>query len=161
MEENKMARLLPADCLNEIFENLEEDKITLHSCLLVNRLWCEISVRILWRDVWKYTVYWEYQSDVSSQILSTLVSCLSNESKELFYKNGIFITTPTSNPPLFNYASFCKVISIYDIVRIIDDARNEKNHNGLIAQEIVKMLMKQISSLKKLTNIYDRNSSNK
>ena len=49
-----MPFLLPADCLNEIFENLEDDKVTLHSCLLVNRLWCEVSVRILWRNIWNY-----------------------------------------------------------------------------------------------------------
>ena len=46
-----MAHLLPSDCLNEIFENLEKDKTTLHSCLLVNHLWCEVSVEILWRDI--------------------------------------------------------------------------------------------------------------
>src|ERR1041384_7066785 len=41
---------LPADCLNEIFEYFDKDKLTLHSCLLVNRLWCEVSVRILWKS---------------------------------------------------------------------------------------------------------------
>src|SRR3954471_8748001 len=93
---------LPVDCLNEIFEFLEEDKVTLHSCLLVNRLWCEISVRILWRDVLSFK-YASYQSDVSSQILNTLISCLPNESKELLQKNEISISTPTSKYPLFNY----------------------------------------------------------
>ena len=42
---------LPADFINEIFEYLDDDKITLYSCLLVNRLWCEVSVRILWREL--------------------------------------------------------------------------------------------------------------
>ncbi len=41
-----MACLLHADCLNKIFESLE-DKVDLYSCLLVNRLWCKVSVRIL------------------------------------------------------------------------------------------------------------------
>src|SRR5436305_5488531 len=50
----KMSCPLPADCLNEIFENLDDDKITLHSCLLVSRLWCKISVRILWRNIWRF-----------------------------------------------------------------------------------------------------------
>ena len=48
---------LPADCLNEIFEYLEDDKVTLRSCLLVNRLWCEVAVRILWRNSLKYNDY--------------------------------------------------------------------------------------------------------
>src|SRR6266513_507240 len=84
----KMSQL-PADCLNDIFEYLEEDKITLHSCLLVNRLWCEISTRILWKIIRNY---------------NTLISCLPNESKEFLSKNGIII----SKFPTFNYASFCK-----------------------------------------------------
>ena len=66
---------LPADCLNEIFEYLDEysDKVTLRSCLLVNRLWCEISVKILWRNVWKFLSI-PYREDISSNILNTLIA---------------------------------------------------------------------------------------
>src|SRR5436305_15288006 len=77
-----MSCSLPADCFNEILEKLEGDKITLHSCLLVSRLWCKISVRILWRDIWRF----KYNA---SAILSTLISCLPSESKELLHKNEI------------------------------------------------------------------------
>src|SRR6266536_2787923 len=93
---------LPADCLNEIIEYLEDDKFTLYSCILVNRFWCEVSVRIFWRNVQNYNI----------SNFSTLVACLPNESKEILYENGIIISTPTSKSPTFNYASFCKVISI-------------------------------------------------
>src|SRR6266498_3222859 len=79
----------------KIFEHLE-DKVDLYSCLLVNRLWCEISVRILWTNIQNY---------------NTLISCLPNESKEILRKNKI-ILTPTSNPPLFNYILFIKSLSI-------------------------------------------------
>ncbi|PKY39881.1 hypothetical protein RhiirA4_415396 [Rhizophagus irregularis] len=44
---------LPADCLTEIFEHLD-DKNSLYSCLLVNRLWCKISVGFYWRDMENY-----------------------------------------------------------------------------------------------------------
>src|SRR6266496_5407699 len=88
---------LPADCLNEIFEYLEEDEVTLYSCLLVNHLWCEVSVRIFWRNIRNY---------------NTLIDCLPNESKEILYKNGIIIPTSTSKSPMFKYGSFCKVLSI-------------------------------------------------
>src|SRR6266542_4213250 len=106
-----MAYRLPIDCLNEIFEYLEEDKPTLHSCLLVNRLWCKISVRILWRNIWKFK-YRQRPLKVAISILSTLIACLPNESKELLHKNKISISTPTSKPPLFNYAKFCRVLLI-------------------------------------------------
>src|SRR5438552_2802627 len=95
----KMSQLT-TDCLDEIFEYLEDDKFTLYSCLLVNRLWCKISVRILWRNIRDY---------------NTLIACLPNESKEILYKNKIIFSTSTSKPPIFNYASFCKSISLSDV----------------------------------------------
>ncbi|RIA90186.1 hypothetical protein C1645_823686 [Glomus cerebriforme] len=155
-----MSCQLTTDCLNEIFEYLN-DKKTLHSCLLVNRLFCKISIRILWRDIFniKYTTAYKHIPKVSSAILSTLVACLSNESKELLFKNGIFISTPTSKPPLFNYPKFCKVLSITRICLIIDDVLKDIPNNSLslgdknflVTNEVIKMFMTQISSLKKLT----------
>src|SRR6266496_5957972 len=143
---------LLTDCLYEVLEFLEDDKSTLYSCLLVNRLWCEISIRILWRDVLsvKYTAY--HQSDVSSQILNTLISCLPNESKELLQKHEIFISIPISKSPLFNYVLFCKFLSIHEIDLMIQHAlesqetiisRNLNYGKYLILQEILKMFMKQ------------------
>ena len=82
------------DCLNEIFEYLEENKVALHSCLLINRQWCEISVRILWRNIWNYkrTSLIEIYEDVELKILRTLVSCLPDDSKDfLFEKTKIQI----------------------------------------------------------------------
>ena len=78
---------LPADCINEIFEYLKDEKFTLCSCLLVSRLWCEVAVRILWRNP-------------KSLNFHTLIACLPNESKEILLENGIIILTPTSKPPI-------------------------------------------------------------
>src|SRR5215213_6475660 len=139
---------LPTDCFNEIFEHLEDDKVTLHSCLLVNRFWCKISVGILWRDIWdfRYSMVYKHQLKVTSTILSTLIACLPHESKELLRKNEIFISTPTTKPPLFNYVAFCKVLSIDRIVLMIDDVlKNESPNtslnlisNQLVTEEILK-----------------------
>ncbi|PKC64790.1 hypothetical protein RhiirA1_461924 [Rhizophagus irregularis] len=48
-----MPQLL-ADCLDEVIEYLNDDKYSLHSCSLVNRLWCKVTVGILWRDCNNY-----------------------------------------------------------------------------------------------------------
>src|ERR1044071_7402466 len=88
---------LPVDCLNDIFEHLE-DRVDLHSCLLVNRLWCKVSVQILWRIIQNY---------------NTLIVCLPNRSKEFLYDNGIVIQT--SKLPLFNYMAFIKILSIEEV----------------------------------------------
>src|SRR5437763_11328179 len=130
---------LPADCLNEIFEYLEEDKISLHSCLLVNHLWCEVSVRILWRSIRNY---------------NTLIACLPNESKEILSTNGIITSaSEASNPPTFNYASFCKVLSIsqvnHEIRQLLKKSsptyQNLDNDVHIIAGEISKFLVPRIS----------------
>ncbi len=128
-----MASQLPADCLNEIFEHLD-DKVDLRSCSLVNRLWCTVSVRILWIDIRNY---------------NTLFDCLPKESKEILYKNGIF-PAYTSKPPLFNYATFIKRISVDQINREIHDIGLDNDKCILLAQELFKMLMKQTS----LKNLY-------
>ena len=133
-----MSQLLPADCLNEIFEYFENDKVTLHSCLLVSRLRCEVSVRILWTSVWNY---------------DTLIACLPNESKEILYKNGIITSTSTSKPPLFNYIAFIRNLEIDNIIKNILKKYHQSpilnNKKCILVQEIYK-LFNQISSLREL-----------
>src|SRR6266498_3616300 len=144
INEKKKYHQLPADCLNEIFEYLE-DKTDLRSCLLVNHLWCEVSVRILWRNIQNY---------------DTLIACLSDESKEILNKNEIIIPTSTSKPPSFNYVSFIRNLSMYEIGKNIEHVlenhqpitctfQNNDFKNSVITQEIFKMFMNQIS-LKRL-----------
>ncbi|RIA83215.1 hypothetical protein C1645_880630 [Glomus cerebriforme] len=111
---------LPADCLNDIFEYLEDNGDTLYLCLLVNRLWCEVSVGIFWRTIRKF---------------STLITCLLNESKEILYKNKIITSTLMSNSPIFNYVS---------------NSSQSFEKGNILSQEIYKLLMNQISSLKEL-----------
>ncbi|GBC08755.1 hypothetical protein RclHR1_08360001 [Rhizophagus clarus] len=157
-------RQLNVDCLIEILRYLEGDKATLYSCLLVNRFWCKVSVRILWEE-----------PDVSTKVLNTLISCLPDESKNILHNNGIVSSSlnllcppgdhlckkkvtsvPTSKPPLFNYASYCKVLSIfriYSIAKLIlnnQQSINTEENINLITQEILKMFM-SVSSLKKLS----------
>jgi hypothetical protein len=95
---------LPTECLDEIFDHLRYDDETLHSCLLVNRRWCEVSVRFLWEKIWNY---------------DTLILCLPDRSKQILRENNIPIPTLTSKPPLFNYSSFVKSISVDDLDRQI------------------------------------------
>ncbi|GBB84542.1 hypothetical protein RclHR1_01110027 [Rhizophagus clarus] len=139
----------PVDCLDEIFEYLNDDRSTLHSCILVNRLWCGVSVRIFWRNSRNYNI----------SNLKTLISCLPNKSKEILSNNGIIILTSITNFPAFNYASFCKVLSIKRVQRKTKELlKNQQiilprilnNSTNIVLQEICKMFINQISSLKRL-----------
>ncbi|RIA89580.1 hypothetical protein C1645_876620 [Glomus cerebriforme] len=137
-----MSSQLSTDCLDKIFEYLENDKATLYSCLLVDRLWCRVSVMVLWRKIWNVET-------APKSILDTLIACLPNESKDLLIENGIVIS-PTSRPPLFNYPSFCKILSIYNLISLLEQ-HDPCLKNYLVMQELLKMFMNQISSLKELT----------
>src|SRR6266496_1046882 len=108
----KMSQLT-ADCLNEIFEYLEDDRTTLYSCLLVNQIWCKVSVRILWRIIRNY---------------NTLIACLPNESKEILYNNEIIFSTSASKPPIFNYVSICKFLSVYYVNHNIKKLLDKQQH---------------------------------
>jgi hypothetical protein len=156
---------LDADCLVEIFEYLDGYHETLYSCLLVNRLWCVVSVRILWRGIKNYY---------------TLITCLPNELKKIISENGITIST--SKPLLFNYVSFCKSISVYELnvnieqillkkrqcvpiqsskdikkqqyvsIQTLKDIKEQQrvsiqSSKDIITQEIFKFLMNQITKL--------------
>ncbi|POG78965.1 hypothetical protein GLOIN_2v1531010, partial [Rhizophagus irregularis DAOM 181602=DAOM 197198] len=118
--------------------------------MLVNRYWCGVSVRIFWRNVRNY----------NTSNFSTLIACLPITSKEILYNNGIFISTPTLKTPTFNYASFCKVLSVnrvyYKIEKLLENQQNIspqslKNYTPVVAQEIFQMFMKEISSLRSLS----------
>ncbi|EXX50621.1 hypothetical protein GLOIN_2v1784405 [Rhizophagus irregularis DAOM 181602=DAOM 197198] len=157
-----MACQIPNECLSEILEYLEKDEPTLYSCLLVNRLWCKIAVRILWSNVWDFkSSYQRRPVSKASSILDTLIACLPSESKELLIKNKFYISASDLKPTLFNYVEFCKVLSINEINIIVDNVLRIKKsikpsdfRNSLVANEVCKMFISQISSLKKFTCNY-------
>jgi hypothetical protein len=47
---------------------------------------------------------------VEKSILSTLITCLPNQ--KYSYIEAKILSIPTSNPPLFNYTAFCKVLQL-------------------------------------------------
>ena len=106
---------LPTDCLNDIFEYLKDDIITLHSCLLVNRLWCKSSVKFLWRDTSNYN-YRTYK---------TLISCLPNESKEILSKNGIITTIQLQNLQRLIMQHF---VRFYQLIKFMARLRSFLNY---------------------------------
>src|SRR5205814_7660182 len=116
--------------------------------------WCNLSVRILWSDV----VNFKHDNRSEAAILGTLISCLPNKSIEILRKKNIFISTPTSKQPLFNYAAFCRVLSFNMIYQIITEVLGNTSFTvkelkviyRLVAKEILQMFMNQTSSLKSL-----------
>ena len=108
---------LPSDCLNGIFEYLEDDKISLRSCLLVNRLWCEVSVRILWRSIKNY---------------NTLIACLPNESKEILIRMELLLQP---QPQTLQCLIILHFVKLYQLIKLMMKLLNM--FNNLIYHKIL------------------------
>jgi hypothetical protein len=166
---------LTTDCLYIIFKELKRDIKSLHSCLLVNRLWCETIVPILWRNPWKFYELVEFTKkdhNFVKYLYKVLILLLPPESKELLINNGVNVFPTSFKKPLFNYVYFIKSLNIYVInhttqklieskynyitvefpnVKLPTDNSQLNYHKFLFEQEILKMIISQSQGLKHLS----------
>src|ERR1700761_586436 len=99
---------LNKDILFLIFEELEVDSKSLFSCLMVNRLWCETVIPILWRNPWCYDIDY-YNKDY---LFIIIASYLSDNIKEFLTEQGINLPSVSTKSLLFDYLSFCRSINV-------------------------------------------------
>src|SRR5579862_8631603 len=101
-----MARL-NIDILYLIFEELQDDKNTLFSCILVNKTWCEITIPILWKNPWK-----SLKNKKEKLLLNVIISHLKKKlrGRELSYQKLSF-----------DYISFCRHLNFSKIQIIINE----------------------------------------
>src|SRR3954465_6171663 len=105
---------LNRDILYLIVEELQHDKNTLSSCLLVNKFWCEIIIPILWQNPWKYL-----KKGGEKLLLIVILSHLSDKLKEKLKNKGIHFLRNSYKRPLFDYINFCKHLNLNEINSII------------------------------------------
>ncbi|CAG8724982.1 10862_t:CDS:1 [Dentiscutata erythropus] len=151
---------LPADCLEDIFNYLSDDTNSLFSCLLVNKLCCQIVIRILWRNPWDLDLKLKYKRVNSwTRITRTLISLISDTSRQSLKRNGVEIQPLTQlSSPRCNYLAFCKSLSLKGIHRVrreildlIPLSNIERAHKeDLVEKEIYKSFLERCYSLKYL-----------
>ncbi|CAB4479918.1 unnamed protein product [Rhizophagus irregularis] len=148
---------LTEDCIREILEYLSNDKKSLYSCLLTNRLFFRFIVPILWRDPWininlesvnlREQMYWNF-------IGRTISKCFSQEIKQF----PILLKNHKQNyllqqQPLFDYILYIQVISAGAINNLTKNIF-EDNNNEQIEQKINKQFwtffMKRCLKIKSL-----------
>src|ERR1043166_2615914 len=105
--------LIPAECLQEIFEHLQDDELSLHSILLVNRFWCKNVLPILWRQPF----YLCAKKGASPKLIETYIQCMDNESKCRLKRECKPLKRKISsiNQPNFNYAGYLRRIATSDL----------------------------------------------
>jgi hypothetical protein len=97
---------------NEIIQYFKKDFSTLHSCILVNRLWCRLAIPVLWEDPFS-------NPSKNNQFLEIYFHDLNEQDKIKLTEYGINNKIFPSNT-LFNYPSFIKCLNTYEIGHSIE-----------------------------------------
>jgi hypothetical protein len=146
---------LNIDCLGLIFNQLKKDRKSLHSCLLVNKEWCNVIVPILWKEH-----SWNLERESMKKLLNIILSFLLSNSKQiLLLDNNINLpsTIPLITYKSFNYISYCKFPKSDIIDKIMKmilkenlNLINDYNKINLIEQEIYKLFVNNCKNIKEL-----------
>ena len=137
---------LNRDILFLIFKELQEDKNSLNSCLLVNKTWCEIIIPILWKNPLMYL-----NAEKIELQFNTIISHLSNETRRNLDSQGINLPI-VQQKPLLDYISFCKCLNLGKLKQGIFSIKNiEFSKLSIVANEILKLF---INGNTKVTHLY-------
>ncbi|CAB4477698.1 unnamed protein product [Rhizophagus irregularis] len=136
---------LNKDILFLIFEELQDDSKSLFSCLLVNRLWCETVVPVLWRNPWSYSSI-NYSN---KRNLFAVIACyLFDDIKEFITEQGIQL--PSRKSLSFDYLSFCRSINVKTINNLITIGSSLAHNQFFIQQEFYLYFMRKCMELRYL-----------
>ncbi|GBB87412.1 hypothetical protein RclHR1_01390002 [Rhizophagus clarus] len=112
---------------------------------MVNRLWCEIVIPILWRNPWCYDI--DYSN--KNYLFLIITSYLPDNIKGFLLRQGIQLPYITYRP-LFDYLSFCRSINV-NTINIITSIESSLAYNQfLLQQEFYSLFMRKFSELKYL-----------
>ncbi|PKC62853.1 hypothetical protein RhiirA1_464550 [Rhizophagus irregularis] len=152
---------LNEDVLSQIFKELKDDKNSLYSCLLVNRLWCAITVPILWRNpnyhyyflpsvlIYRTSDSFHYYSKLR-KLFNTILLHLSEESRDILKNQGINIDEKYKHP-LFNYINYWKYLNFLFMRDLIYDSEIDKSKVSIIKNEILKLFINKNTNFVHLT----------
>ncbi|PKK62609.1 hypothetical protein RhiirC2_855549 [Rhizophagus irregularis] len=98
------------ELINEVIQYFRYDYKTLHSCILVNRLWCHLAIPLLWED--------PFSNPTKNYYFIEIYLCFLNEDgKAKFNEYGI--NNLLLSNKLFNYPSFIKYLDTNKICNSI------------------------------------------
>jgi hypothetical protein len=126
---------LNKDVLFLIAENLQDDKTSLNSCLLVDRSWCEAIVPILWKIPGRVIL----TEKAEDKLFNIILLHLSKESRDNLKKQEIDLFTENYRPTSFNYINFWRYLDLHLLEKMISrNLRNlEKSKKPMIKNELL------------------------
>ncbi|RIA79724.1 hypothetical protein C1645_840064 [Glomus cerebriforme] len=120
---------LNKDVLHLIFQEFQDNRYTLISCLLVNKTWCDVIVPILWKNPLKF-------ARRDQLLFNVIISHSSDKQKNKLKDQGFDFLTNSYQKPLFNYTSFCKDLNLYEFEDLFINNNNTKVTHFYMPQHI-------------------------
>src|SRR2546423_13951440 len=141
------------DVLFLIIKELRNDRKSLHSCLLVDRTWCEITIPLLWKNPW---IFCPIDSAKSILLFNVILLHLSEESRESLKKQKIDLFTETHQRPLFNYISFWRYLNLHHLEKMVKrlervTTEEKEPKISIIRNEIMRLFINRNT---KFTHLY-------
>ncbi|CAG8571579.1 5495_t:CDS:1 [Ambispora gerdemannii] len=144
-----MAPFLPSDCYNQIFENLENDRDALYSCILVNRQWCQSAIPVLWsqpfrllnicRDPAEYSP--ESWRKRAGQLVETYFLSLNEEEKRALKRKRVYLSREITAPPeakprpIFDYPHLLRRVDLGEVFAALLGWIEYTQENKMVAMQ--------------------------
>ncbi|GBC10043.1 hypothetical protein RclHR1_00930021 [Rhizophagus clarus] len=113
---------------------------------MVNKLWCETVIPILWKNPWRYDI--DYHNKIYLFII--IASCLPDDIKEFLASQEILLPSVSHQSLLYDYLSFCRSINIDVLNSIISIGSRDLYDQFLLQQEFYHLLMRKCPGLNSL-----------
>lgn len=142
---------VPLDCLQEIFQYLENDIKSLYRCMFVNRTWCRIIIALLWRRPFEYSG--PKSTRRYSELVRTYITCLPKDTKMKIYETGYNIHLHPR--PLFPYQKYLKELDCEKLDEAVEEwvkrfgfegYRPEDSQN-VVYTELLRLLLSRCEGL--------------
>ncbi|PKC60864.1 hypothetical protein RhiirA1_467431 [Rhizophagus irregularis] len=116
------------ELIYEIIKNFQNEYSTLHSCVLVNRLWCRLAIPLLWENPFSITTG-------NYNFIEVYLYNLNDYLKTKINNYQIINNLLPSNT-LFNYPSFIKYLNMCNITLSIERwlEANNKTSNSAVSE---------------------------
>ncbi|CAG8498161.1 10675_t:CDS:1 [Diversispora eburnea] len=142
-----MANRISTELLIMILKNVQSSHSTqdLYSSLFVNRIWCKVTIPILWElPFGQETVFYEKKA----LCIRTYLSCMDTQARNILIQNGLDLS---SSPPqtTFDYPSFTHKFIINNLVYFISIYSRKiirsypVDNEGILFREIFKLINKR------------------
>ncbi|RIA86974.1 hypothetical protein C1645_828449 [Glomus cerebriforme] len=155
---------VPIECLQEIFEHLQNDLKSLYTILFVNKLWCINAIPILYRNPFillnetLFTTHnhkdaFEIYGDKILLLLENYLKYLTQEQKLEWEEKGIKLPE-IIEPSLFDYLSFLRILPLPELQHSILLWSNKiievRNNRKFIELEMNKLFLTKCKNINTL-----------